>query len=114
MVLVAGSLLLAGCEEVLEPSLEDKKVHLLGPANNLVTLDSTHSFFWDELKGATHYQLQVVTPNYAAPVYLVADTTITKLYFDIELPSGQYQWRVRAKNSSTASQYSDTFNLVIQ
>lgn len=114
VAVVLSMVMLAACEEVLEPSLEDKKVRLMGPHNNLVTRDSLHSFFWEELKGATHYQLQVVTPGYANPVYLVADTTITKTFFDIELPAGAYQWRVRAKNSSTVSLYSDTFNLVIQ
>lgn len=112
--MMLACLLATACEEVLEPSLEGKKVRLMGPHNNLTTSDSLHSFFWEALQGATHYQLQVVTPRYAAPVFLVADTIMTKTYFDMELPDGEYQWRVRARNNSTFSLYSDTFTLTIQ
>jgi hypothetical protein len=107
-------LIVFGCEEVLERSLEGKKVVLQAPANNLSTTDSAHLFYWDEMEGALEYQLQIVTPRFDSIVRLIEDSTMNGVTFDTELEPGTYQWRVRALNNSTRSDYSDAWNLTIQ
>lgn len=110
-VVLAG---MNSCEEVLERSLVDKKVELQAPVNNLVTTDSLHNFAWAEMEGATEYQLQVVSPRFDSITKVLIDTRLPELLYDEELPKGIYQWRVRAINNSTVSNYSDAWNLTIQ
>jgi hypothetical protein len=104
----------SGCEELLEKSLTDKNVMLQAPVNNLTTTDTIHNFYWQEVDGALQYQLQIVSPRFDSIVKLVADTFVTAVVFNIELDAGAYQWRVRAKNNSTVSNYSEPWNLTIQ
>jgi hypothetical protein len=109
VIVIAG-----GCEELLEKSLTDKKVTLQAPVNNLTTTDSIHNFYWQEVDGALEYQLQIVSPRFDSIVKLIADTPVTAVVLNIELDAGKYQWRVRAKNNSTVSNYSEPWNLTIQ
>lgn len=114
LLLGAAIICQAGCDEVLEKSLTDKKLVLQGPVNNLTTTETTHTFFWQEMDGALEYQLQIVSPRFDSVVKLVADTPVTSPKFNMTLDKGAYQWRVRAKNNSTVSAYSDAWNLTIQ
>lgn len=103
-----------GCEEVLEKPLDEKKAVLVAPKDQLQTTTLEHVFHWEEMEGATKYQLQIVTPAFDDIEMFVEDTTVTHLYFSKTLTAGKYQWRVRAKNGGTASQMSDVRNLEIQ
>lgn len=106
---------LQGCDTAFEVELTGKKVTLLAPANNLITSDSTQVFYWETLKGATEYRLQVVSPRFDSIVKLIEDTTIRFDRFEITgLDTGIYQWRVKALNSASATEHADTWNIKIQ
>lgn len=102
------------CEEALERNISDKKVTLLAPANNMITNDTLHTFYWNTLEGASQYRLQVVSPRFDSIVRLIADTPLLRNTFIIDLNTGDYQWRVKAQNSAYSSELSDTWNLKIQ
>jgi len=114
VLLGAAFICLCSCDEVLEKSLKDKKVVLLAPVNNLTTTTTTHNLYWEQIDGATSYQVQIVSPRFDSIVTLVADTFVENVKFNIELKKGVYQWRVMASNNSTVSSYSDAWNLTIQ
>lgn len=115
LVLLGAAIIFgSSCEEVLEKSLVDKKVVLQGPVNNLTTTDTTQNFLWQEMDGAIAYQLQIVSPRFDSMVKLAADTPVVDVKLNLGLKKGVYQWRVRAKNNSTVSSYSDAWNLTIQ
>lgn len=105
---------LMACEEVLEKPLDEKKTVLVAPKDKLQTTELEHAFHWEEMDGATRYQLQIVSPSFDAIERFVEDTTVKKLFFNKTLTAGKYQWRVRAKNGSTNSQLSDVWTLEIQ
>lgn len=106
--------IIVSCESALEENLKEK-VHLLAPANRIVTTDTVHTFYWEMMEGATHYQLQVVSPRFDSIARLIVDTTIANNQFNLTLHKNtRYEWRVRALNSSTYSLYSDTFHITIQ
>jgi len=106
---------LSACETALERRLEGQKVRLLAPANNLVTTDSVHTFYWETMQGADRYQLQVVSPRFDSIARLGVDTIINRNQFGLPLRRNQvYQWRVRALNAGSSSNYSDTFQISIQ
>jgi len=102
------------CEEVLEPSLESKKVISLAPVDNLISVNASQTFYWETLQGATKYQLQIVSPRFDSIVQLISDTSILINQFTFSLAKGNYQWRVRAINNSTSSNYSDIRKMTIQ
>jgi len=108
------ALMFAACEEALERSLTNAEVQLVAPVNNLVTQDSVHTFFWEELEGATQFELQIVSPGFDSIARFVVDTTLTRNRFTMELDSGEHEWRVRARNNSTVSPYSAPRRLTVE
>jgi hypothetical protein len=106
-------LLLFGCAEVIETPLTGRKVTLFSPANNLITTDTSQTFYWEKLNDATKYELQVVSPRFDSIARLLIDTLTTKNTFLLSLNIGNYQWRVKALNNSTESYNSDIWNLKI-
>ena len=102
-------------EAVTEKVLTNEKITLLAPTNNLISTDSNATFYWNEVNGATKYQLQIVSPKFDSISKVYADTIITKNLFLFSLNKGKkYQWRVRAKNSSSETEFSTNFMLTIQ
>ena len=107
-----GLAMLVSCQDLIETKLDKKTVTVLAPANNTVSPNASQQFWWDEVKGADNYKLQIVKPNFSAIQQLVMDTTITANQFSYSLLSGSYQWRIRAMNGSSYTEYS-VFNLTI-
>lgn len=104
--------LLYSCDDFVEPDIDNEVVNLLSPKNNLLTIQPTHTFWWDLLDGAEVYNMQIVEGTFSAVTYLVLDTTIKKNKFDVTLYPGSFQWRVRGENNGGETDYT-TFNLVI-
>ena len=93
------------CDNVVEPNIENKTVVLLSPPDNHFSSDFSPTFYWEELEGATAYQLQIVSPNFSNITTLVLDSTVTNNSFTVELTPGTYSWRVRAVNGSSETNY---------
>ncbi|GIK68919.1 MAG: hypothetical protein BroJett020_02140 [Bacteroidota bacterium] len=103
---------LTACTDIFEKNLEKQTVILLSPANNLQTELSSHTFWWEEIKQARNYNLQVVKGSFAQVQALVLDTHIVDEKFSFVLQPGIYQWRVRAYNNGSSTAFS-TFTLQI-
>lgn len=103
--LVCALLALSGCTEFIEPSIDDKKVVLLAPAAGIETTDYAQNFSWEEVEYALNYRLQLVTPNFNKTVKLVLDTVVSTTKFKYTLDPGTYEWRVRAQNGSSQTDY---------
>lgn len=67
---------LTACTDIFEKNLEKQTVILLSPANNLQTELSSHTFWWEEIKQARNYNLQVVKGSFTQVQALVLDTHI--------------------------------------
>src|SRR5688572_6848136 len=94
------------CDDILETDLSEDTITLRLPADGVTQKDSVAvSFWWEELKGASHYELQVVSPDNTNPTSLVLDTLVTKTQFSAKLPAGQYQWCVRGINSGYKTEF---------
>lgn len=104
--------ILASCEDIFEKNIEDITVVLLAPANNLQTEKNTHTFWWEEIKRARNYNLQIVKGTFNSVQELVLDTHLVFEKFDYTLTPGSYQWRVRAYNNGSTTLFS-TFSLQI-
>jgi uncharacterized protein YegP (UPF0339 family) len=100
------------CEEVLfEEDLTNKEVILLAPSENAIITDSIVNFSWNTLQGAFEYQLQVATPNFSTSTQIVFDSTLVDTINSnsqqllLLLTDNDYEWRVRAFNGSSQTEY---------
>ena len=98
--------LFSSCKEFIEPSISKKSVHLQAPVNKYQTSKYTINFWWDQVEDALAYRLQIVTPKFDSVEVLVLDTLVNSDKFSVTLEPGNYEWRVRAENGSTQTQYS--------
>jgi hypothetical protein len=103
---------LSSCTDVFEKNMEKQTVILLAPANNLQTDISTHTFWWEEVKHARYYNLQLVKGSFSNILSLELDTHLTSEKFTYTLLPGSYQWRVRAYNNGSSTAFS-VFSLQI-
>lgn len=107
---ILGSFLILGifsCEEVLfEQDISQDRVNLIAPANNTEIEANSVRFNWESLKGATNYEIQIATPNFANANQLVLNTVTDSTFYQSELIENDYEWRVRAQNSGYATAYS--------
>ncbi|MBI2269773.1 MAG: hypothetical protein HYU69_05375 [Bacteroidetes bacterium] len=100
LVLICGS-----CKDIVEPDLGKKSVNLLSPANGYNSQSANITFWWEEVKYATQYHLQVVKPDFNNIQALMLDTNVTSNKFAYTFGSGAYQWRIRAENGSSQTAY---------
>jgi hypothetical protein len=98
-------LCLYGCTDIIEPNISREKVKLLAPVDSLVTLYSTQTFWWEPVKNANLYSLQIVSPTFDYIERLIIDTVVEANQFSISLFPGQYQWQVKAYNYSYTTEY---------
>ncbi|MFL5763634.1 MAG: hypothetical protein ACJ77K_06800 [Bacteroidia bacterium] len=109
---VVVSTLFWGCRDLIEKNLSKEHVFIVAPANNTVSAFYSQQFIWEEVEGADHYQLQIVKPDFASIQQYVLDTSIVTTKFSYTLLPGTYQWRVKALNGSSETEFSMN-NLVI-
>ena len=100
------------CEDFIEEDIDDEMVSLLAPANNLTTIQLTHTFWWDWVNGAETYNMQLVEGSFGSVSQFLLDTTITRNKFEYTLYPGSFQWRVRGMNNGSETYYT-TFSLTI-
>lgn len=100
------TLFLYGCSEFIEPSIENRKIAVLAPANRLETSSYQQTFWWNPMADALFYRLQVVSPRFDSVSKVVLDTLIKTEKFVYTMDPGRYEWRVRGENGSSASDYS--------
>jgi hypothetical protein len=112
LVLLGIVILSVSCKDIVEMDLSNQSVVIIAPANNTQTPSSTQLFKWEELEGALEYQIQIVKPDFANIQQFVLDSTISSTEYMYSLLPGTYQWRIKALNGSSQSNYT-TYNLTI-
>jgi hypothetical protein len=106
------AMMFAGCRDIIEKDLSPYSVSVISPKNNHSAMQSHITFWWNEVAYANEYRLEIVTPSFESVQRFVLDTTVTVTRFGYTLAPGKYQWRIRGRNGSSATQYS-TYLLTI-
>jgi hypothetical protein len=96
---------MTSCDDIIEKDLSGKKVALVAPGDSLQTDINSQTFYWEEMNGTLSYNLQIVSPSFNRIEQFVLDTNISTHSFEINLTPGAYEWRVRAANGSSKSDY---------
>ncbi|WP_347067462.1 hypothetical protein [Flavobacterium sp. WV_118_3] len=92
---------MSSCEDILEKDISNSTVQATYPLNAAVVQSNVVNFQWNKMDGAKTYRVQV----YDVHQSLIAEKETEDLHLEQELPSGQYQWRVRGENFAYQSQY---------
>jgi hypothetical protein len=88
-------------------TITQQTVTLTSPASGLKTNQSSCTFQWSSLFGATAYQFEIDTNNFANPNAVVSTQTVTGTQLSFTFPKSQtYEWRVMAQNDTAQSQWS--------
>ena len=96
------------CEDgglLIEPDISDKSVILLAPLNNAEVSSNEVFFDWEPVADAKTYEIQVASPNFDTTAQLLLNTEDSVTVAQLQLNVGEYQWRVRAKNSGYHTPY---------
>lgn len=104
-ITLLGLMLFLGCQSLLEQDISGDLVTLNSPYNGLHSEDYTQTFWWDDVTGASGYNLQVVTPSFEQMKKLVLDTNITDNQFTYSFYPDTFTCRVRAYNAAYSSEY---------
>jgi len=95
---------------VVAGSIKQQSVQLTSPSNNLVTSQSPYTFQWGSLYGATAYQFEIDTNNFANESAIVSGQVIPGQQLSFTFPKDQtYQWRVRAQNDTAQALWSPVY-----
>ena len=97
--------LLAGCEALIEQNLTDQEIFIIMPMKDIESSQTVQLFWWEPVTGAEYYNLQVVSPSFDSILRLVIDTNLVKEKHQVLLYPGQFEWRIRAYNYSSSTDY---------
>ncbi|TXG34844.1 hypothetical protein [Seonamhaeicola maritimus] len=94
------------CDDITEvEDISSRNVEILAPSNESVLDTTLVNFTWEKIEEATHYKLQIATPDFENAIQIAADSSLAETSFTKALIPGDYQWRVRAENSDYQTEY---------
>ncbi len=105
-------LLMVSCQDFFEKNIEDKTVTVISPLDGAVSPYYAVIFRWNDVSGATEYQIQAVSPSFENPLLFLYDTLISGTTLTLSFNPGSFQWRIRAVNSAYMSNF-QTYNFSI-
>lgn len=104
---------IVSCKEVFEEDISTKAVEIILPANNYTTPNRLINFRWNELEGASSYNIQIVSPSFSNIQSFTIDSNITNNQVTFNLSPGNYEWKLKAQNFNHETAYSAPFKLTI-
>lgn len=93
------------CETLLEQDISGDVVVLNSPPDGLHSTKYSQTFWWEKVKGATSYNLQIVSPSFDYKRKLVLDTNVTDNQFTYTFYPDTFAWRVKAYNPAYETEY---------
>jgi len=103
--LIIVSILLS-CDDIIEvPDISDNTVTLLAPREGAIIRSNTTTFSWEPVEDADDYLLQVATPDFETASQILVDSALVRTAYTAELLPGNYEWRLKARNSGFETSY---------
>lgn len=103
LYLAVFALFFSGCKDIMSENITGKTPVMIIPTNGQTVPQNPVHFKWESLKGATKYQLQVVSPSFSNISIYALDTIITGTEFYFPLDSNNYELKLTALNSGYTS-----------
>ena len=106
-------LFLMACEAIFVEDISKSYIRLTAPSNSASIKTGEISFLWKKVGEADSYQLQIVTSSFSTPNQVLLDTTVLLNTFVYKLDQGDYEWRIKAKNSDYETMFeANTFTVI--
>jgi hypothetical protein len=96
--------ILTSCGLIFEKSIKNADLVVDSPADSVTITQYTQTFMWQDVSYATRYRLQVCNDNFHSGNYIY-DTTVTATQVSLGFQPGEYEWRLRAENSSSETAF---------
>jgi hypothetical protein len=93
------------CEEIEQDELDKRKVVLTAPTDQLITTNLSHTFLWEEVEKAEGYVLQIAQPSFKEIQQFVLNVDLPETTYDYTLAPGIYEWRVKAYNNISETDF---------
>jgi subtilisin family serine protease len=87
---------------------------LATPTNGSTTTDTTPTFDWNDVSGATAYTIQVDNNSDFSSPEIQQSPTVSEYTPGTAMADGTYYWRVLATNAYGSSAYSSSWSLIVQ
>lgn len=107
LVIIVG-IILGSCESFLERDISDEVIVLNSPPKGSHSTTHSQTLWWNEVEGASSYQLQVVSPSFTYIQKLWLDTTVTTNQFSYTFAPDSIAWRVKALNDAYETAYTES------
>jgi len=93
------------CGLIFEENISKTNVAVYTPTDSFVTSNYSVNFKWDPVLDATKYRIQIVSPTFSSINSFTIDTIVTTTAVTLTLSPGAYEWRIRAENGGTYTDY---------
>lgn len=103
----------SSCKDFFEEDLSEHSVNIITPSNNSSSTSLNITFDWDDVDGATSYQMLLGCPSLNNPSALYVDSSLTLSTVQYSLSPGYYEWKVRAVNNSSETDYTSVYHFRI-
>lgn len=100
--------LMFSCDDFFVEDISKSQLQLKTPSTGYQSEDKKISFRWEEVPKAVNYKLEVVSPGFSKNHKLVFEKLLSQPQFDTVLVTGDYEWRVKAMNSASETDYSSS------
>ena len=104
---------LISCKEVFEEDITENSVDLIIPTDGDTSYSNNVHFKWNELEGASEYNLQIVQPSFSNINTFLLDSNIVGEEFFYVLSPGWYEFQIRGENSAYQSIYTGPYSLYV-
>jgi hypothetical protein len=86
------------CEDIFVADIASSEVTLVAPADSADTYETMQMFLWEQVKGATEYNITLFSPDLATAGSVILDSVVVEPSFKVSLAPGAYEWCVKASN----------------
>ncbi|CAL2078425.1 hypothetical protein [Tenacibaculum sp. 190524A02b] len=105
VLLTVAIVVIVACEAVFVEDISNRYIKITAPADNASVKEGSVTFLWEALAEADSYQLQIATPTFANAAQILTDTLVAKNTYNQKLTLGEYEWRIKGKNSEYETSY---------
>ncbi len=104
-LLIFIAILIYDCDDIFVMDISSEKVIMKAPSDGWEGTDQKVNFRWEKVPEADNYILEVATPRFSDIHTLVFEKQLFSASFDTTFIQGEYEWRVKAVNSSSETEY---------
>ncbi len=111
---------MVACDEILEKDISSKEIVMTSPINDAKINNTEVTFYWEEVLGASQYEMQIATGSFSDSWVIITDTIVNNTRISMPMKSGSFEWRLKAFNSYYSTKYFtqkfnvDTLNLNVK